>query len=83
MAAYFCNRLVFCFYGYKTINGGIEMNISPIIIIVLEYILTLAGAYLFLHAEDFKYKFLGFLLFLIGLGFACVTLCTSTTQMIV
>lgn len=51
------------------------MDINPIIIIVLEYILTLAGAYLFLHAEDFKYKFLGFLLVLIGLGIA--------TQMIV
>ena len=50
------------------------MNINPIIIIVLEYILTLAGAYLFLHADDFKYKFLGFLLVLIGLGIACVTL---------
>lgn len=23
MAACFCNRLVFCFYGYKTINGGV------------------------------------------------------------
>lgn len=57
------------------------MDINPIIIIVLEYILTLAGAYLFLHAEDFKYKFLGFLLVLIGLGIACVTL-QSTTQMI-
>lgn len=43
----------------------------------------LAGAYLFLHAKDFKYKFLGFLLTLIGLGIASVTLYISTTQMIV
>lgn len=54
------------------------MDINPIIIIVLEYILTLAGAYLFLHTEDFKYKFLGFLLVLIGLGIACVTLQSTT-----
>lgn len=60
-------------------NGGVGMNINLIIIIVLEYILTLAGAYLFLHANDFKYKFLGFLLVLIGLGIACVNLYTSTT----
>ena len=26
MAACFCNRLVFCFDGYKTINGGVGMN---------------------------------------------------------
>ena len=58
------------------------MNINLIILIVIGDILTLAGAYLFLHAEDFKYKFLGFLLVLIGLGIACVTL-LSTTQMIV
>lgn len=25
MAACFCYRLVFCFYGYKTINGGVGM----------------------------------------------------------
>ena len=25
MSACFCNRLVFCFYGYKTINGGVGM----------------------------------------------------------
>nr|DAV15833.1 MAG TPA: hypothetical protein [Caudoviricetes sp.] len=59
------------------------MNINLIIIIVLEYILTLSGAYLFLHANDFKYKFLGFLLVLIGLGIASVILYISTTQMIV
>ena len=59
------------------------MDINPIIIIVLEYILTLAGAYLFLHTEDFKYKFLGFLFVLIGLGIASVILYISTTQMIV
>lgn len=59
------------------------MNINLIILLVLEYILTLAGTYLFLHVEDFKYKFLGFLLVLIGLGIACVTLYISTTQMIV
>ena len=51
------------------------MNINMIIIIVIiEYILTLTGAYLFLHAEDFKYKFLGFLLALVGLGIASVIL---------
>lgn len=59
------------------------MNINPIIIIVLEYILTLAGAYLFLHAEDFKYKFPGFLLVLIGLGIACVVTYTFMIQIIV
>lgn len=59
------------------------MNINPIIIIVLEYILTLSGAYLFLHANDFKYKFLGFLLVLIGLGITCVALYTSMIQIIV
>ena len=26
MAACFCNRLVFCFDGYKTINGGVGMS---------------------------------------------------------
>lgn len=26
MAACFCYRLVFCFYGYKTINGGVGMG---------------------------------------------------------
>ena len=59
------------------------MNINLTILIVIGDILTLAGAYLFLHAEDFKYKFLGFRLFLIGLGIACVTLYISTIQMIV
>lgn len=59
------------------------MNINPIIIIVLEYILTLAGAYLFLHAEDFKYKFLGFLLVLIVLGIACVVTYQFMIQIIV
>lgn len=59
------------------------MNINLIILLVLGDVLMLAGAYLFLHAKDFKYKFLGFLLVLIGLGIACVTLYTSTTQMIV
>ena len=59
------------------------MSINLIIVIVLEYILTLAGAYLFLHAKDFKYKFLGILLVLIGVGIACVTLYISTTQIIV
>lgn len=59
------------------------MNINLIIIIILEYIPTLAGAYLFLHAEDFKYKFLGFLLVLIGLGIACVVIYTSMVQIII
>lgn len=26
MAACFCNRLVFYFYGYKTINGNVGMS---------------------------------------------------------
>lgn len=26
MAACFCNRLVLCSYGYKTINGGVGMK---------------------------------------------------------
>ena len=26
--AYFRNRLVLCLYGYKTINGGVGMNIK-------------------------------------------------------
>ena len=26
MAACFCNRHVFCFFGYKTINGGVGMG---------------------------------------------------------
>lgn len=26
MAACFCNRLVFCFYGYNTIKGGVGMG---------------------------------------------------------
>ena len=59
------------------------MNINLIILLVLGDILILAGAYLFLKAEDFKYKFLGFLLTLIGLGIASVTLYISTTQIIV
>ncbi len=50
------------------------MDLSFIILIVLGYILTLSGGYLFLHAEEFKYKFLGFLLILIGIGIACITL---------
>lgn len=54
------------------------MEINLIILLVLGDILMLAGAYLFLHAEDFKYKFLGFLLVLIGLGIACVTLQSTT-----
>lgn len=52
------------------------MNINLIILLVIGDILMLAGAYLFLHANVFKYKFLGFLLTLIGLGIA-------TTQIIV
>ncbi len=59
------------------------MNINLTILLVIGDILILAGAYLFLHAKDFKYKFLGFLLTLIGLGIAGVTLYISTTQMIV
>ncbi len=59
------------------------MKINMIILLVLGDILMLAGAYLFLHTKDFKYKFLGFLLTLIGLGIASVTLYISTTQMIV
>ena len=59
------------------------MNINLIILLVLGDILMLAGAYLFLHTNVFKYKFLGFLLTLIGLGIACVTLYISTIQMIV
>ena len=31
MAACFCNRLVLCSYGYKTINGGVGMLISEFI----------------------------------------------------
>lgn len=59
------------------------MDLNFIILIVLGYILALSGGYLFLHAEEFKYKFLGFLLFLIGLGIACVTIYTSMIQIIV
>lgn len=29
MVACFCNRLVFCFDGYKTINGGVGMAKCP------------------------------------------------------
>lgn len=28
MATCFCNRLVFCFDGYKTINGGVVMALE-------------------------------------------------------
>ena len=28
MAACFCNRRVFYFYGYKTINGGVGMSVA-------------------------------------------------------
>ena len=59
------------------------MNINLTILLVIGDILMLAGAYLFLKAEDFKYKFLGFLLALVGLGIASAILYISTTQMIV
>lgn len=59
------------------------MNINLTILLVIGDILMLAGAYLFLKAEDFKYKFLGFLLALVGLEIASVILYISTTQMIV
>ena len=26
--AYFCNRLVLCLYGYKSINGGVGMKVQ-------------------------------------------------------
>ena len=56
------------------------MNINFIILIVIGYILTLSGGYLFLHAEKFKYKFLGFFFTLIGLSIVYIFL---TVQMIV
>lgn len=37
MAACFCNRLVFCFYGYKTINGVVDMEQEVVILDKDEY----------------------------------------------
>lgn len=37
MAACFCNRLVFCFYGYKTINGGVNMALEVVVLDKDEY----------------------------------------------
>lgn len=56
-------------------KGGVNINF----IILIGYILTLSGGYLFLHAEKFKYKFLGFFFTLIGLGIVYIFL---TIQMI-
>ena len=37
MAACFCNRHVFCFYGYKTINGGVNMALEVVVLDKDEY----------------------------------------------
>ena len=37
MAACFCYRLVFCFYGYKTINGGVNMALEVVVLDKDEY----------------------------------------------
>ena len=37
MAACFCNRLVFCFYGYKTINGVVDMALEVVVLDKDEY----------------------------------------------
>lgn len=37
MAACFCNRLVFCFDGYKTINRGVNMALEVVVLDKDEY----------------------------------------------
>lgn len=37
MAACFCNRFVFCFYGYKTINGVVGMALEVVVLDKDEY----------------------------------------------
>lgn len=36
-AACFSNRLMFCFYGYKTINGGVSMALEVVVLDKDEY----------------------------------------------
>lgn len=37
MAACFCNRFVFCYYGYKTINGVVGMALEVVVLDKDEY----------------------------------------------
>lgn len=35
--AYFCDRLMLCLYGYKTINGGVDMALEVVVLDKDEY----------------------------------------------
>ena len=68
MAACFCNRLVLCFDGDKTINGGVGMEV----IFIIGIVLIAFGVYLFL--KDFTYMLQGFILMILGAGILGISL---------